>query len=186
MATTHYSELKVFALSTPQVENACCEFDVESLRPTYRLLIGIPGKSNAFAISSKLGLPDSIIEEAKVHLTETDESFEDLLADLEISRKTIEKEQLEISQYKQEIESLKRNWNRSRNGWISRKTGSSSEANEQAHAILREAKEYADQTIRDFRKFGKEAIDSRQMEAERSRLREKMSGGKAHDQPEKK
>lgn len=107
MATTHYSELKVFALSTKGVENACCEFDVETLRPTYHLLIGIPGKSNAFAISSKLGLPDYIIESAKSHLSEQDESFEDLLADLETSRRTIEKEQAEIASYKCEIEKLK-------------------------------------------------------------------------------
>ena len=107
MATTHYSELKVFALSTKGVENACCEFDVETLRPTYHLLIGIPGKSNAFAISSKLGLPDYIIESAKSHLSEQDESFEDLLADLETSRRTIEKEQAEIASYKREIEKLK-------------------------------------------------------------------------------
>ena len=92
MATTHYSELKVFALSTPGVENACCEFDVETLSPTYRLLIGIPGKSNAFAIAGKLGLPDYIIEDAKTHLTEQDESFEDLLTDLETSKRTIRKE----------------------------------------------------------------------------------------------
>ena len=107
MATTHYSELKVYALSTPGVENACCEFDVESLRPTYRLLIGIPGKSNAFAISGKLGLPDYIIEDAKTRLSEQDVSFEDLISDLETSKRTIEKEQEEIAAYKKEIEALK-------------------------------------------------------------------------------
>ena len=100
MATTHYSELKVFALSTPGVENACCEFDVESLKPTYRLLVGIPGKSNAFAISGKLGLPDYIIEDAKMRLSEQDVSFEDLLTDLESNKRTIEKEREEIAAYK--------------------------------------------------------------------------------------
>ena len=119
MATTHYSELKVYALSTPGVENACCEFDVESLRPTYRLLIGIPGKSNAFAISGKLGLPDYIIEDAKTRLSEQDVSFEDLISDLETSKRTIEKEQEEIAAYKKEIEALKsqaqQNKNASRN-----------------------------------------------------------------------
>lgn len=92
MATTHYSELKLYALSTPFVENACCEFDVESLRPTYKLLIGIPGKSNAFAISSKLGLSDDIINAAKEQISKEDESFEDVIANLENSRKNIEKE----------------------------------------------------------------------------------------------
>ena len=107
MATTHYSELKVFALSTPGVENACCEFDVDTLRPTYRLLIGIPGKSNAFAISGKLGLPEDIIQNAKSHLSEQEESFEDLLADLENSRRSIAREQQEINAYKLELERLK-------------------------------------------------------------------------------
>lgn len=107
IATTHYSELKVFALTAPGVENACCEFNVETLRPTYRLLIGIPGKSNAFAISRKLGLPDYIIDEAKNQMEQKDESFEDLLANLENSRVTIEKEREEIASYKQEIETLK-------------------------------------------------------------------------------
>ena len=107
MATTHYSELKVFALQTSGVENACCEFDVESLSPTYSLLIGIPGKSNAFAISTKLGLSEDIIEDAKGRISENDMNFEDLLADLEKSRITIEKEQLEINQYKEEIQKLK-------------------------------------------------------------------------------
>ena len=107
MATTHYSELKVYALSTSGVENACCEFDVETLRPTYRLLIGVPGKSNAFAISSKLGLPDYIIDKAKEQISEQDESFEDVLSSLESSRITIENERREIEQYKQEIASLK-------------------------------------------------------------------------------
>ena len=106
MATTHYSELKVFALTTPGVENGCCEFNVETLSPTYHLLIGIPGKSNAFAISSKLGLDDYIIEEAKGNLSQQDEDFESLLADLENSRVTIAKEQDEINHYKQEIEQL--------------------------------------------------------------------------------
>ena len=114
MATTHYSELKVYALSTPGVENACCEFDVESLRPTYRLLIGIPGKSNAFAISGKLGLPDYIIEDAKKRLSEQDVSFEDLLTDLETSKRTIEKEQEEIARLKKEAEDLKPRQNSAR------------------------------------------------------------------------
>ena len=108
MATTHYSELKVFALTEPGVENACCEFSVETLRPTYRLLIGIPGKSNAFAISKKLGLPDYIIEDAKRHIEKEDAAFEDLLANLEESRVTIEKEREELNAYKAEIADLKK------------------------------------------------------------------------------
>ena len=121
---THYSELKVFALSTPGVENACCEFDVETLSPTYHLLIGIPGKSNAFAISEKLGLPDYIIQDAKTHLTEEDESFEDLLTDLEQSRKTIEKEREEVASYRREMERLKSELKNQQESWIHSATGS--------------------------------------------------------------
>ncbi len=175
MATTHYSELKVYALSTPGVENACCEFDVESLKPTYRLLIGIPGKSNAFAISGKLGLPDYIIEDAKQHLTEQDASFEDLLTDLESSKRTIEKEREAIETYKREIVEALKNQAKQKQAKIEeQRERILKEANEKAGTILREAKELADETIRNFQKFGKEGISAAEMEKERARLRQKL------------
>lgn len=175
MATTHYSELKVYALSTEGVMNASCEFDIETLRPTYRLLIGIPGKSNAFAISSKLGLPDYIINDARNLIGKQDRSFEDLLSDLEASRVTIEKEQNEIRRYKEEIEALKRNLKKKSETLDNSRDRLIAEAKEQASAILNEAKEFADQSIRKYNKWMQGGGSIKDMEQERSSLRDKIS-----------
>ncbi len=174
MATTHYSEIKVFALSTKGVENACCEFSVETLSPTYRLLIGIPGKSNAFAISSKLGLNASFIEDAKARMTESETSFEDLIADLEISRSTIEREQEEIKLYKTQITALKEKLEQKHDRIDKNRDKIIREANDQASAILKEAKDYADQTIRTFQKIAQNHALASELEQERAKLRAKL------------
>ncbi len=186
MATTHYSEIKLYALSTEGVENACCEFSVQTLSPTYRLLIGIPGKSNAFAISSKIGLPSDLIEDAKTRITKENENFEDVIADLEQSRLTIEKEQAEINRYKEEAASLKKQLeekqerlNRSRDRVLQ-------EANQQAAAILKEAKDLADETIRNFHKYGKTHVDASAMEKDREKIRKKMAKAQSKSSMQKK
>jgi len=175
MATTHYSELKLYALSTPGVENACCEFDVETLRPTYHLLIGIPGKSNAFAISSKLGLPDFIVDDAKKHISEEHEAFEDVISNLELSRKSIEKEQQEIETTRIEIDQLKQKLADKYDRSSEQKERILKDAREEAHTILTKAKEEADETIRYFNKIGKGGGSIKEMEAARQKLRGKLS-----------
>lgn len=173
MATTHYSELKLYALSTPSVENASCEFNLETLTPTYRLFIGTPGKSNAFAISSKLGLPSDIIAIAKEQISSEDETFEDLIADLEKSRKTIEQERIEIARYKKEVESLKDSLSKKQEKMDLAKERILREANDQAKDLILEAKTLADETIRNFQKYDSRS-QIREMEDSRTKLREKV------------
>ena len=174
MATTHYSELKLFALSTPGVENASCEFSVETLRPTYRLLVGIPGKSNAFAISRKLGLPNFIIEDAKKHIDSQDESFEDVISNLEASRVQMEQDQQRIAAYKEEMESLRKQLEQQKDKLEQQKAKIMRDAHEKAHKVLQDAKDYADETIRIINKTTDGGEVSRLLEEERTKLRTKL------------
>ena len=172
MATTHYSEIKIYALTTPGVENACCEFDVASLKPTYRLLIGVPGKSNAFAISKRLGLPEYLIDDATRRMDAEDIHFEDIISDLETSRATIRKEQEEIARYKKEITDLKAELKAKQQRLDERTDKIIKKANQEAAEILKEAKEYADETIKTMNKHG---LSVKELEKQRTAVRDKIN-----------
>lgn len=186
MATTHYSEIKIYAMTTEGIENACCEFNVETLSPTYRLLIGIPGKSNAFAISQKLGLPMQLIEDAGTRIDASEQQFEDLIADLQDSRATIERERQEIEQYKSQIASLKKRLEEKQSKIDNRKEEILRKAKEEANAILQEAKDTADEAIRNFHKYGSTQPSVSEMEAQRTKLREQMSSNEKRTSSRKK
>ncbi len=185
MATTHYSEIKIYALTTSGIENACCEFDVETLSPTYRLLIGIPGKSNAFAISKKLGLSDTLIEDARTRISSNEQNFEDLLSDLEASRITIEKEQAEINRYKSEIAALKQQLKNKQEKLDESRDAILRKAKEEANQILQEAKDTADEAIRNFNKYGTTRPSIQEMEKQRTNIREKMAANEKKSSKEK-
>lgn len=185
MATTHYSEIKIYALTTSGIENACCEFDVETLSPTYRLLIGIPGKSNAFAISKKLGLSDTLIEDARTRISSNEQNFEDLLSDLEASRITIEKEQAEINRYKSEIAALKQQLKNKQEKLDESRDAILRKAKEEANQILQEAKDTADEAIRNFNKYGTTRPSIQETEKQRTNIREKMAANEKKSSKEK-
>lgn len=174
MATTHYSELKMYALSTDGVENASCEFDVESLQPTYRLLVGVPGKSNAFAISGKLGLPQEIIDEAGKRIDSDNQSFEDVVTGLEEARIEAEKEREKAKRIRQEAEHFKEKMIAKNERIDAAKDKILRRANEEAHDIIQKAKDTADESIKKYNKWMQGAGMTKEMEKERAALREQL------------
>jgi len=178
IATTHYAEIKVFALRTEGVENACCEFDVATLRPTYRLLIGVPGKSNAFAISKRLGLPDYVIEEAKGFIGEADENFEDIIQKLNDDRMKAEKERLQAEGYKREMEELRGRLKKKEEKIDETREKLLADAKAEASRILKDAKETADETVRNIKNIAASSGQNKELEQEREKLRE---GIKKHE-----
>lgn len=173
--TTHYSELKVYALSTEGVENACCEFNVDTLRPTYKLLIGIPGKSNAFAISKKLGLPDYVIDSAKEFISSENVKFEDVITDLEISKKTVIYEQERAEQYRKEAERLKNEVEAQKKKINEQKEKIIADARMEARTIYQQAKEESDRIIKELNKAAREKAGQNKLNEKRAELKNKVS-----------
>ena len=175
VATTHYSELKLYALDTPGVENASCEFDVASLKPTYRLLVGVPGKSNAFAIAGKLGLSKNIISEANKLIASDAKRFEDVVSGLEQSKIDAEREREKAIRFRENAESYKQKLEDKNERLEQSKDKILRQAHEEARIILERAKEVADDAIRKYNKWMQDPEALKAMEKERSGLRENLN-----------